>query len=160
MKSDTELRTHLVKLLDWQGAHVTIEAALKGWPARSRGKHARGVPYSAWQLLEHMRIAQWDILEFSRDSKHVSPDWPAGYWPAAATPPTQAAWEKSIRAFKRDRKAMQKLVLDSQTDLFTPIPHGQGQTVFREAVLIADHNAYHLGQLVLLRRLLGAWPKE
>jgi hypothetical protein len=104
-----------------------------------------------------MRIAQSDILEFSRDAKHVSPAWPESYWPVAAAPPTQAAWEESIREFKRDRKAMQRFVSNPRTDLFAPIAHGDGQTVFREAVLIADHNAYHLGQLVLLRRLLGAW---
>ena len=157
MDTDKSVRNHLVKLLDWQDAHVGFEAVVRIWPPRLRGKKARGIPYTAWQLIEHMRIAQWDILEFSRDAKHVSPNWPDGYWPRSAAPPSRGAWEKSIRDFRRDRKAMQKLVADPKTDLFAPIPHGDGQTIFREAVLIADHNAYHLGQLVLLRRMLGAW---
>ena len=157
MNVDTLLRGYLVKLLDWRDAHVDFDAAIKDWPVRLRGKTTPGLAYTAWQLLEHMRIAQSDILEFSRDAKHVSPAWPESYWPVAAAPPTQAAWEESIREFKRDRMAMQRFVSNPRTDLFAPIAHGDGQTVFREAVLIADHNAYHLGQLVLLRRLLGAW---
>jgi hypothetical protein len=157
MKDDKRWRQQLVKLLDWQDAHVGFGAVTKEWPAKLRGVRVVGVPYTAWQLLEHMRIAQWDILEFSRDAKHVSPEWPKGYWPEREAPPNAAAWEKSIRSFRRDLKAMQILVSDSRTDLFARIPHGEGQTVFREAVLVADHNAYHLGQLVLLRRLLGAW---
>ena len=157
MASDTALRKHLAQMLDWQDAHVGFEAVLKNWPPKLRGVKPKGAAHSAWQLVEHMRIAQLDILEFSRDAKHHSPKWPEGYWPASAAPPSAAAWEKSIKAFRRDLKATQKLVLNPLTNLFLPIPHGQGQTVFREAVLIADHNAYHLGQLVLLRRLLGVW---
>jgi hypothetical protein len=104
-----------------------------------------------------MRIAQWDILEFSRDATHVSPEWPAGYWPETKTPPSAQAWNKTIRAFNADLDAMKKLVAAKSTDLHAPIPHGQGQTILREALLIADHNAYHLGEIVLVRRLLGAW---
>jgi hypothetical protein len=115
------------------------------------------VPYSIWELLEHMRIAQWDILEFSRDAKHVSPEWPKGYWLAAGQKPTPAMWEKSLKAFSRDLAAMKKLVGNPRTDLFAPIPHGKGQTILREALLVADHNAYHLGQVLLVRRLLGNW---
>jgi hypothetical protein len=111
-------------------------------------------------LLEHLRIAQWDILEFSRDGRHVSPPFPEGYWPSGDAPPDEEAWERSVSAFRADLKAMEALVADPSTDLFAPIPHGQGQTVLREALLVADHNAYHLGQLVLLRRLLGAWPAD
>jgi hypothetical protein len=106
-----------------------------------------------------MRLAQWDILEFSRDPKHVSPGFPSGYWPRTRTPP-KGAWEKSVRAFRRDLRAMQRLVTNPRTDLFVRIPHGQGQTILREALLIADHNAYHLGQLVMLRRLLGVWKDD
>jgi hypothetical protein len=107
-----------------------------------------------------MRIAQWDILEFSRNSRHVSPEWNKGYWPAGDAPPDAAAWEKSIAAFHADLQAMKDLVANPATDLFAPIPHGQGQTILREALLVADHNAYHLGQLVVVRRLLGAWPED
>jgi len=116
-----------------------------------------GAPHSAWQLLEHMRIAQSDILEFSRDGKHKSPPWPEGYWPKAETPPSAASWNNSLRSFRADLKAMAKLVGDKRTDLFAKIPHGTGQTILREALLIADHNSYHLGQIILLRRLLGNW---
>jgi hypothetical protein len=157
MKNGPQLRTHLVKLLDWQDAHVKFDAVIKNWPVKLLGVRVVGAPYTAWQLLEHMRIAQCDILEFSRDAKHVSPKWPEGYWPATEAPPSRAAWDRSIAAFRRDLKAMQKLVADPKTDLFSAIPHGEGRTIFREAVLVADHNAYHLGQLVLLRRLLGIW---
>lgn len=157
MEDDKILRQHLVKLLDWEDAHVGFDAVIANWPAKLRGAKPQGAAHSGWQLLEHMRLAQWDILEFSRDAKHVSPKWPEGYWPAAEAPPNAAAWDKSFKAFRRDLKAMQKLVANPKTNLFSPIPHGEGQTIFREAVLIADHNAYHLGQLVLLRRLLGAW---
>jgi hypothetical protein len=157
MNDTKELRRHLVKLLDWQDAHVGFDAVIKNWPVKLRGVRLVGTPYTAWQLLEHMRIAQWDMLEFSRDSKHVSPQFPDGYWPASETPPNAAGWEKSAKAFCSDLKATQILVANRRTDLLAPIPHGQGQTIFREAVLIADHNAYHLGQLVLLRRLLNIW---
>jgi hypothetical protein len=110
-----------------------------------------------WELLEHMRIAQWDILEFSRDAKHASPDWPAGYWPAAQSPPNAKAWDKSLKSFARDLETMKKLVASPKTDLFARIPHGTGQTILREALLVADHNAYHLGQVLTVRRILGNW---
>jgi len=115
------------------------------------------MPHSLWELLEHLRIAQWDILEFSRNAKHLSPDWPAGYWPGSAEPPSSKAWEKSLKLFARDLALMKKLVANRKTDLFARIPHGTGQTILREALLVADHNAYHLGQAVYVRRLLGAW---
>ncbi len=128
-----------------------------GLPAELRGARVHDLPFTVWRLVEHMRIAQWDILEFSRDGKHASPPWPEGYWPAGDPPATPTAWEESIAAFHRDRKAMEELVNNPATDLFARIPHGTGQTILREAMLIADHNAYHLGQLIMLRRLLGAW---
>jgi hypothetical protein len=151
------LREHLVNLLDGRGAHVDWKATFKGIPPKLRGVRPSGVPYSVWELLEHMRIAQWDILEFSRDAKHVSPDWPAGYWPSAAAPTNAKAWDKSLQSFARDLEAMKKLVASPQTDLFAKIPHGTGQTFLREALLVADHNAYHLGQVLTVRRLLGNW---
>jgi hypothetical protein len=157
MSSDRILRQHLVKLLRSDEAHIGFEAVIGGLPTKLRGARPRSLPFTPWRLLEHLRIAQWDILEFSRDAKHVSPEFPAGYWPATDAPPSAAAWKASVEAFRRDLAAMQALVEDPATDLFSPIPHGAGQTILREALLVADHNAYHLGQLVLLRRLLGAW---
>jgi hypothetical protein len=151
------LREHLAKALDWNEGHVDWKTALADFPAKHRGTRPPGASHSAWELLEHARIAQWDILEFSRNPKHVSPDFPAGYWPKAPAPPDAAAWDKSVKDFHRDSQEMQKLVTDPRTDLATPLPHGSGQTILREALLIADHNSYHLGQIVLLRRLLGAW---
>jgi len=149
------LRKHLVELLASSHAHATFDAAVRDFPVELRGKKPRAAPHTAWQLLDHLRLAQWDILEFSRDPKHVSPAWPDGYWPEKPAPPDEAAWDKSVRRFRADLKAMQKLVADPASDLFTPFPHGDGQTLLREALLVADHNAYHIGQLVLVRRLLG-----
>jgi len=146
-----------VNLLTKPQAHATFDDAVKGLDPELRGKVAKGAEHSPWQLLEHLRIAQLDILEFSRTAKHESPKWPEGYWPKEKAPEDDKAWDKSVRAFKRDLKDMVELVQDEKTDLFAKIPHGDGQTVLREALLIADHNAYHVGQLVLVRRLLGAW---
>ena len=154
---DTALRRQLAELLSSSHAHADFDAAVKDLPVELRGKRPRGAEHSPWELLEHLRIAQGDILEFSRDAKHASPKWPEGYWPAAAAPPDEKAWEKSVRAFRRDRKALCELVADPAIDLFAKIPHGDGQTILREALLAADHNAYHIGQLVLVRKLLGAW---
>jgi hypothetical protein len=155
--NEKALRHQLAQSLGWGDAHVDWPEALAGFPPRLRGVRPEGAPHSAWELLEHVRIAQWDILEFSRNPKHVSPDIPEGYWPKTAAPPNSAAWTKSVNAFFRDRKAFQKLVLDPKTDLLARIPHGSGQTVLREILLAADHNAHHLGQFILIRRLLGAW---
>jgi len=151
------LRQQLISLLSEGHAHATFDAAVKGLPESLRGKVPKGAEHSPWQLLEHMRLAQWDILEFSRDAKHVSPKWPEGFWPSSPKPKNAAAWTKSIRDFRADLATMCKLIADESTDLFARIPHGDGQTILREALLIADHNAYHVGQLVLVRRLLGAW---
>ncbi len=155
--SDGALRQELAGLFEKSHAHVSWKPALSGVPAEIRGVKPKGAPHSLWQLLEHLRIAQWDILEFSRDSKHVSPDWPSGYWPAASAPPNDREWEKSLHAFEHELSEFGKLVLDPKTDLFAKIPHGTGQTILREALLLADHNAYHIGQFVIVRRLLGAW---
>lgn len=157
MSDDKASRQHLLYLLRGGGAHLDFEAAIAGLPVKLRGVKPEGLPFTPWRLLEHMRIAQWDILEFSRNPKHVSPKFPGGYWPEGDAPPDATAWEKSVKAFRHDLRAMQALVANPSTDLFAPIPHGDGQTVLREALLVADHNAYHLGQFVMLRRLLGAW---
>ena len=155
---DRELRRHVLKLLSGGQAHAKFEEVVSGIPSQLRGAKPAGFLHSPWMLLEHMRIAQWDILEFSRNPKHVSPDWPAGYWPSTEAPRSAAAWDKGVRQFRRDLRAMQELVERSKTDLFARIPWGEGQTILREALLMADHNAYHLGQLVALRRVLGVWP--
>ena len=155
---DLALRQHVLYLLDGGGAHATFDQVVAGLPAKLRGRKPGGYPHTPWMLLEHMRIAQWDILEFSRNPKHQSPNWPAGYWPKGEAPPSSAAWNKSIQSFRKNLKAMQQLVKNPKTDLFARIPWGDGQTILREALLVADHNAYHLGQLVDVRRWLGAWP--
>ena len=156
-KNDAALRDHMVKLLTLAEAHATFDDAVKGLPEELQGKVPKGAEHSPWQLLEHLRLAQWDILEFSRNAKHESPKWPEGYWPKEKAPADEKAWDKSVHAFKRDLKEMVELVRDEKSDLFARIPHGDGQTILREALLLADHNAYHVGQLVLVRRLLGAW---
>jgi uncharacterized damage-inducible protein DinB len=154
---DASLREHLFKLLTAEQAHAGFDAAVKNLPANLRGKRPEGAEHSPWQLLEHLRIAQEDILDFSRNPNYKTLEWPRDYWPATAEPPDDKAWDKSVRAFRRDLKTFCALIADEETDLYAPIPHGNGQTILREALLIADHNAYHVGQLVLLRRLLGAW---
>jgi hypothetical protein len=156
---DKSLREHLLELLKGGHAHATFEAAIANFPTNLRGKKAGDLPYTAWMLLEHLRIAQWDILEFSRNAEHVSPKWPEGYWPESEAPPSTPDWDKSVKSFQADLKSMQKLVSDPKTDLYAGLPWGDGQTVLREALLVADHNAYHIGQLVTLRRLLGAWKE-
>ena len=158
--SDKALRDHVLFLLGGGGAHVTFDDAIKGIPPKLRGKKPNGLPHSCWSLLEHLRLAQRDILEFSRNKKHVSPDWPSGYWPSSDASPSNAAWNASIQNFRKDLKTMQALVANPKTDLFARIPWGDGQTILREALLLADHNAYHLGQLLDVRRLMGAWPSS
>ena len=155
--NDRALREHVLYLLDGGGAHVSFDNAIAKVPADLRGKTPAGMDHSIWDLLEHIRIAQWDILEFSRDKKHKSPDWPEGYWPKPGSKPSDAQWNASLKKVKSEMKAMQALVKNPKTDLLARIPHGSGQTIFREALLVADHNSYHLGQLVLVRRLLGSW---
>jgi hypothetical protein len=154
-----QLREHMFDLLNGGGAHARSGDVVKDMPEKLRGVKPNGLPHSAWMLLEHLRLAQWDILEFSRNSKHKSPEWPKGYWPKTEAPPSTAAWNKSVQQFRKDLKDMQDLIANPKTDLYARIPWGDGQTILREALLLADHNAYHLGQLVDLRRLLGAWKE-
>ena len=151
------LRQHLVELLIGGHAHATLEDAIKGLPPKLRGEKPANFPHSAWMILEHLRIAQSDILEFSRKEEHESPKWPEGYWPKTEAAPTESAWTKSVEQFQSDLKAMQELVKNPKTDLFAKIPWGGGQTILREALLVADHNSYHVAQIVDVRRLLGAW---
>ncbi len=152
-----DLRQHLLELLTGGHAHAKFEDAVKGLPAKLRGTKPANYPHSAWMLLEHLRIAQSDILEFSRNEKHQSPKWPEGYWPKTDAPSTDAEWKKSVDQFESDLNAMKDLVKNPKTDLFAKIPWGDGQTILREALLVADHNAYHIAQLVDVRRLLGEW---
>jgi hypothetical protein len=154
-RQDKSLRDHLLYLLKGGGAHIGFDDAMGDWTLQLAGVLVANFPHTAWMLLEHMRLAQWDILDFSRDSKHVSPPWPEGYWPASATPPDEKAWTASMSAFKKDLRTMERLVSDRRVDLYAPIPWGDGQTILREALLLADHNAYHLGQLVMLRKSIG-----
>jgi hypothetical protein len=157
MANDKHLRQHVLSLLKGGNAHADFDTVFKDLPAALRGKRPKGAQHSSWEVLEHLRIAQWDILEFSRNPKHKSPDFPEGYWPRTPAPPDETAWENSIQSFRQDLEALCDLVADESTDLFAKIPHGDGQTILREALLAADHNAYHLGEAVLLRRILGAW---
>ncbi len=159
MKDKNILQTELARLLGGEGAHADFEDAVKDFPSNLRGAKPSGAPHSAWELLEHLRIAQWDMLEFSRDPKHQSPTWPSGYWPRQAQPPDEEAWDRSVAQFRADRQAMQELVASPSSDLFSPFPHGDGQSLLREALQMADHNAYHVGELIFLRRLLGAWKE-
>jgi len=158
--SDASLRKHLIDLLKGGSAHVQFMDALEEFPPNKRGTFGPGLPHTGWQLLEHSRIAQWDILEFSRNRKHVSPGFPEGYWPKTPGPPSEAEWDKSVQSFQRDLAEMTEMVKNPRTDLFAKIPHGDGQTILRQALVLADHNAYHLGQLVDLRRALGTWPNR
>lgn len=155
-----DLRKHLVNLLNMEGAHIGFDAAVRDFPAELRGLKPAGAPHTAWQLLEHMRLAQWDILEFSRDAKHVSPEFPEGYWPGSEAPASDTAWKKSIEKFHHDLSEMKKLVSNPSNDLYAKIPHGEGQTLLREALLVADHNSYHIGQIMLVRKILESGAHE
>jgi hypothetical protein len=152
---DEILRDHLLYLLKGGGAHISFDDATRDWPLQRTGTKVANFPHTAWMLIEHMRLGQWDILEFSRNSKHVSAAWPEGYWPASDAPADEKAWTASMAAFKKDLRTMERLVADQKVDLFARIPWGDGQTILREALLLADHNAYHLGQLVMLRKSIG-----
>lgn len=150
------LRKHVIKLLDWQDAHIGFDTAVDGIPPEHRAVRPEGLPHSLWQLLEHMRLAQLDILEFCRNPDYREPPMEE-YWPRTAEPPTEEAWDESIAAFRSDLDALRRLAADAGLDLFATIPHGTGQTYLRELLLVADHNAYHLGQFMTIRRLLGIW---
>jgi hypothetical protein len=159
--SAAAVRAELVYLLKGGGAHVHFMDAVEGFPEGKRGTYAQGLPHTGWQLLEHARIAQWDILEYSRNPKHVSPEFPEGYWPKTPAPRTDEEWNDCVYAFGRDLREMVRLVENPKTDLYEPLAHSDGQkNILREALVLADHNAYHLGQLVDLRRALGSWPGE
>lgn len=154
---DQDVRDHVIYLLEGGGAHLNFEQAITGLPEELQGVSAPGSPHTPWRLLEHMRICQWDILGFSTDANHISPEFPDGCWPEGDAPPDAFAWDRTVQSFRDDLKSMIQLVANPATDLYSPLAHGNGQTILREALLVADHNAYHLGQLVFLRRCLGDW---
>ncbi len=161
MDTDQALRKHVLALLQARGAHLDFDDAVADFPLELINAFPPNVPYTPWHLVEHLRIAQWDILEYVRNPRHVSPPWPDGYWPDRSAKADAATWERSIQSFRSDLQAMQDMVADPQVDLFAPIPHGYGgHTVLREALLVADHNAYHVGELAILRQVMGAWPKD
>ena len=155
-RRDKSLRDHVLYLLKGGGAHISFDDAMGDWTLQLAGVKVANFPHTAWMLLEHLRLAQWDILDFSRNSKYVSADWPEGYWPKSEAPSDEKAWTASMSAFKKDLRTMERLVSDRRVDLYAPIPWGDGQTILREALLLADHNAYHLGQLVMLRKSIGS----
>ena len=154
---DKAVRAQLVTLLDFKEAHVDFDRAVTGIPPRLRGQRPPGTEHSLWQLVEHLRIAQADILEFCRTARYKEKKWPDDYWPTALRPRNAAAWTGSLAGYRRDRRALQKLAANPTIDLLAAIPHGTGQTWLREILLVADHNAYHIGQIVALRRRLGIW---
>jgi DinB superfamily len=157
MDRDASYRRHVLDLLGSGGAHVAFDKVVEGLAPELRGRRPEGAAHSPWEVLEHLRIAQWDILEYSRNADHVSPKWPAGYWPQGPEPPDDGAWGRSVAAFRADLAAMKALVADPEADLLAPLPWAAAATLLGEALLVADHNAYHLGELVVVRRLLGAW---
>ncbi|MGE3274630.1 MAG: DinB family protein [Vicinamibacterales bacterium] len=156
--SDDDVRDHIVRVLTWHDAHASFDDAVTGLPVELRGRRPTGLPYSPWQLLEHLRRAQADLLDFCVNPDYVELTWPDDYWPEADAPPDAHAWDASVAAFHRDRAALVALARDASVDLTAAIPHGTGQTYLREILLAVDHNAYHVAELVVARRLLGAWP--
>ncbi len=157
LTTESTIREHLLYQLKGDGAHIDFASAVKEMPLPLQGKRPAGTEHSPWEVLEHIRIAQWDLLEYIRNPKHVSPEFPDGYWPNSPTPPNGEAWDQSVEKFQSDFNALVSLISDDKTDLLADIPHAEGQTIFRKVSLAADHTAYHLGELVLLRRILGAW---
>jgi hypothetical protein len=157
-QGDDSVRKHVLSLLRGSSAHISFDDFISGFPADLCNRHIDGLPYTPWQVLEHMRLALWDILEFSRDANHVSPEFPKGYWPQPNEAGTTALWQETVDAFRNDLQQMQSLLDDPATDLHAKIPHGDGQTILREALVVADHNAYHLGVLAVMARILKANP--
>jgi len=158
--SNSVLREQLSRLLDWSDAHVNFDGAIAGVPIESRGTRVEGFPHSLWELVEHIRVAQADILEFCRNPAYVEPRWPEEYWPATSEPPTAESWDESLASLERDRVGLQTLASNPDLDLFSAIPHGSGQTYLRELILAADHTSYHVGQIVCPRRMLGIWGPD
>ena len=156
-RDDREFREHLARVLAWEEAHASYDSAVADLPEPLRGRVPEGLPYSPWQLVEHLRITQHDLLDFCRNPQYRELEWPAAYWPNEPAPPSPKAWDESVRRYREDREALHALVRDPDLDLTARIPHGTGQTCLREILLAIDHAAYHVGELIVVRRLLGAW---
>jgi uncharacterized damage-inducible protein DinB len=154
----TSIRTIIARLLDWEDAHASFDKIVSNLQPKLRGQVPAGLPYSPWQLLEHLRITQRDILDFCVNASYKERDWPDDYWPRTKAPPGDSAWEDGIESFRNDRHALKQLALDERIDLMAVVPTGEDQTYLRELLLVADHTAYHLGEMVVVRRALGAWP--
>jgi hypothetical protein len=155
--ADHDLRAQLAKILDWKEAHAGFDKSIDGLPIRSRGLRAPGLPHSVWELVEHIRIAQQDILSFCRDEQYKELEWPLAYWPAKPMPADAQAWDDSVVAYHRDVEALKAMAVDPAIDLFARVPRGTGQTYLRELLLVADHTSYHVGQIVDVRQALGVW---
>ena len=160
MDHNKVLREQLLRLLQGGYAHMGIDEAVADFPMDRINENPPNVPYSSWHLLEHIRITQWDILEFVRDPKHVSPSWPEGHWPAPGAQAGPAQWKATIEAIRSDLRVVEGIVQDPETDFFGPIPHAKDYNIFREIVLVADHNAYHIGEFGILRQVMGTWPTK
>lgn len=158
MDQDQTVRDHLLSLLRGRNAHMNFDDVVADFPLDQINVKPPNVSYTPWHLVEHLRITQWDILEYVRNPQHVSPEWPVGYWPAPDAAADEAAWGRTIEQFRRDYRDIEALVTNPDTDLYAPIPHGyDGHTILREVLLVADHNAYHIGELGILRQVMGAW---
>ncbi len=160
MNSENVLREQLVQLLRSKNAHMSLDHAIADFPMQAINKRPPNVPYTPWHLLEHIRITQWDILEFIRDPQHVSPAWPTGYWPEQDAQAEPTDWENTIQSYRLDLDSLEALVRDPETELFTPIPHGDGQNILREILTVADHSAYHVGEFAILRQVMNTWPEN
>lgn len=158
MDQDRALRDHLAGMLDWGSAHMTLEEAVADFPLEYMNVRPPNVSYTPWHLLEHIRIAQWDILDFCRNPDYKEMEWPKEYWPAEGESADEARWNETLREFRADLEELKHLAMDPNTDLYAPIPHGQGQTILRELQVVADHNAYHTGEFAILRQVTGSWP--
>jgi hypothetical protein len=158
MSTPEVVRKELLALLRGGNAHMDFDELTDRFAVEDINRRSPEVPYTPWQLVEHMRIAQWDILEFVRDPDHVTPSWPEGFWPPREEEADAARWVETLNSFRSDLQALQDMVADPETDFFAPIPHAPDYTIFREILLAADHNAYHMGELGMLRQILGAWP--
>ncbi len=157
MDADQQVREQLIDLLTGGNAHMPFDQAVENFPVEAMNVEAPNIPYTPWRLLEHMRIAQWDILEFIRNPKHVSPPWPEGYWPPADARADQERWNRTVQEFRSDQRVLQKMVQDPANDLYASLPHAEGYNLLREILVAADHNAYHLGEFGLIRQALNAW---
>ncbi len=160
MDPDKVARQQLLNLLRGGNAHMSFGQAIADFPEDQINRNPPNVPYTPWQLLEHIRIAQWDILEFIRNPEHVSPSWPTGYWPARDAKAGKSEWQETIKSFEGDLQALQEIVKDPETDLYAPIPHASDYTIFREILVVSDHSAYHIGEFAILRQVMGTWPEN